>query len=808
MNKKNIFKDVIGIIIGIVIVSTTICLAEILLDSSSVNYNNSVSMLNATTVQDAIDEIYKKTIYTINFNNNGGTGTMDSITCRYGYDCELPANTFTNTDSFKGWSTVANGIIKYQDEDTVVDIITNSPNGNITLYAVWNITYNVVFTSSDTTNCPLDQNTYQTISNVIEGNVVNNTAIPNPTCTGYDFTGWVLSGDYDSSTAKYGTVSIPSTEWTNYNFGTYFKDLSSTGGTVTLTATFDLDTAVTGTKVKYYANGGVFTNNKLINRVGYQKGTTTVTKYSHTSNVDDTGLKNSDYGNSWTNANITGTDRGDTSKAHVITIDGATSLTVDVYYNGESISYDWVTVWAGSHPDYTAASNYSSGVSGGTQLGGSQSGSYTVNGNSLTSMGHSTFTISGDTVTFGFKSDGSVVGNGYGYYAIVTATVTGDYEVASGTYEEPTKNGLTFVGWYNSMTPTVGDEFNIENLSSDTSAYAGYGYTVTFNGNGNTGGSMSVKGCLPNQNCTLPKNTFEKTGYRLVGWSEVQDGSKVYDDEGTININQNKILYAVWEEAPSICVRATTLRTNGGKTFGTLAAANGSLAAGVALDCDLNGNGTYDERFYYVSDYYDTSTTNTFNSDIAVLIYYTNVSGGTTPTTSMTQYAYYGTSSSYNNYSGPSTSSGYAYAQLPTTSQWTNLAQWNGNSLSAVTRQIRNESGGTTSGNGSKNLPTFTYTNKAARFLTAQELSKGCNNLTIGSYTTGELDVCSYLMDNTYYANSTYTYGWWLETPRASYSDYVWGVYGFNRYVNNRDAYNGFGVRPAIEVLKSNIDMS
>ena len=54
------------------------------------------------------------------------------------------------------------------------------------------------------------------------------------------------------------------------------------------------------------------------------------------------------------------------------------------------------------------------------KYGGSQSGSYTVNGNSLTSMGHVTLTIPGDSVTFAFRSDSSGYGQGYGYYAIVT----------------------------------------------------------------------------------------------------------------------------------------------------------------------------------------------------------------------------------------------------------------------------------------------------------------------------------------------------------------------------------------------------
>ena len=133
-------------------------------------------------------------------------------------------------------------------------------------------------------------------------------------------------------------------------------------------------------------------------------------KYSHTSNISDDGTENGNYGNSWTNANITGTDRGDTSKAHVVTVAGASKLHVKIVYGGESSNYDWVCMWKGNYPTYTADS-YSSSVTG--KLGG---GSHTSSSNTKE------YDVDGDTVTFAFKSDGSGCGDGYGYYAVVTGT--------------------------------------------------------------------------------------------------------------------------------------------------------------------------------------------------------------------------------------------------------------------------------------------------------------------------------------------------------------------------------------------------
>ena len=150
-----------------------------------------------------------------------------------------------------------------------------------------------------------------------------------------------------------------------------------------------------------------------------------ITKYSHTSNVSDDGMQNSNYGNNWTNANITGTDRGDAGKAHVVTIPGADTLHVKIVYGGESANYDWVCMWAGSRPDYTAYSNYESSLT--RKLGG---GSHTSTSNTKE------YDVNGDTVTFSFRSDGSGYGDGYGYYAVITGT--GKAAETKGTYEVET----------------------------------------------------------------------------------------------------------------------------------------------------------------------------------------------------------------------------------------------------------------------------------------------------------------------------------------------------------------------------------
>ena len=177
----------------------------------------------------------------------------------------------------------------------------------------------------------------------------------------------------------------------------------------------------------------------------------------------------------------------------------------------------------------------------------------------------------------------------------------------------------------------------------------------------------------------------------------------------------------------------------------------------------------------------------TQDSNTAVLIYYNNVIGGL-PSNS-TSYAYDVNGNAYTN--GPITAKG----QLPTTSQWKNV------SLINTTRNITDEK-------NTVRKSAFSYEGYAARLLTVQEVSAGCE-VTVGSYTQGELSSkCKYLMENTKYSSSSLkTYGGWLESPRASGSNYAWYVYANYRHVNSNNVgnANSDGVRPAIEVLKSNI---
>lgn len=113
-------------------------------------YIDAAGKINASNM-DFTDEgiiLYAKwtpNTYTVSYNANGGTGTMEATTHRWGVGKTLTKLGFQNTGySFGGWNTKADGTgTTYSDQQSVVNL--TSKNGEtVTLYAMW--TKNVIVT--------------------------------------------------------------------------------------------------------------------------------------------------------------------------------------------------------------------------------------------------------------------------------------------------------------------------------------------------------------------------------------------------------------------------------------------------------------------------------------------------------------------------------------------------------------------------------------------------------------------------------------------------------------------------------------
>ncbi len=93
--------------------------------------------------------VWKGNEYTVKFNANGVTGTMEDESFTYGEEKALTANSFTRDGyTFVGWATTAGGTMRYTNQQSVKNLATS---GSVTLYAVWaENTYTVKVTVKQT----------------------------------------------------------------------------------------------------------------------------------------------------------------------------------------------------------------------------------------------------------------------------------------------------------------------------------------------------------------------------------------------------------------------------------------------------------------------------------------------------------------------------------------------------------------------------------------------------------------------------------------------------------------------------------
>ena len=154
--------------------------------------------------------------YTIAYDANGGTGSMDSHKVRIGNTAVLSAKTFTRTGyAFRNWNTKADGTgTTYEDGQQVTDIGANGET--VTLYAMWveDFRYTVAYNANGGTGSMESQE--------FQFGETKNLKTNEFTRTNYAFIGWNTKAD--------GTG-------TKYEEGQSVKNLAQTSGdTITLYA--------------------------------------------------------------------------------------------------------------------------------------------------------------------------------------------------------------------------------------------------------------------------------------------------------------------------------------------------------------------------------------------------------------------------------------------------------------------------------------------------------------------------------------------------------------------------------------------
>ena len=125
-----------------------------------------------------------------------------------------------------------------------------------------------------------------------------------------------------------------------------------------------------------------------------------------------------------------------------------------------------------------------------------------------------------------------------------------------------TRDGYTFVTW-NTQADCKGNavkpnsEWTLRGSSTLYACWAGNAQTLTYHGNGATGGNTAAQSGKTGDELTTNANGFTRDGYTFVRWDTAKDGSGTAYGEGKNGVSQYVIkpagndLYAIWKANPA-----------------------------------------------------------------------------------------------------------------------------------------------------------------------------------------------------------------------------------------------------------------
>ena len=504
--------------------------------SGAVQYSNWDYVTNLTETPKTIVNLYavwSAIKYTVKYNNNGGSGTMADSTFTYDAPQNLRKNAFTCSGyAFRGWaeSSSATAPVKYTDEQSVSNL-TATAGGTVNLYAAWIRTYTVKYNANNGSG-NMDDTAF------ISGEAQNLRANAF-TRTGYTFMGWAESSSatapvkytdgqsVNNLTATAGGAVYLYAVWRN-NY-TVKYDANSGSGTMADTA------FISGEAQNLRANAFTKTGYTFI---GWAESASGAVKYTDGQSVN----------------NLTAEGNG------IFTLYAVWRTNYTVIYNNNGGS----GTMASSLFTYGAAQNLRANAftkTGYTFTGWAESASGTVqytDGQSVLNLADA----AGDAVTL------------YAVWKANNYTVKYDANGGSGTmadtpfvYDVPqnlrtnafTRTGYIFRGWAASINGTVEytDGKSVNNLTATpggtVTLFAKWDntYTVKYNANGGSDGTMDDTAFTLGVPQNLRANAFTRTGYTFAGWAETASGAVKYaDGESVSNLTATPggtvNLYAKW----------------------------------------------------------------------------------------------------------------------------------------------------------------------------------------------------------------------------------------------------------------------
>lgn len=463
-------------------------------------------------------------------------------------DCWDSSQISKTNRTFYGWSANTDANDKDVPVADTMDRATLDANAETqitmparakTVYALWAInptlTYNVnAPATTKAPDAPASMTVpYNTAADDKSGWTVGDTG----KITGYSFDGWYTSptgGDkYDWSTKLTNDVTMYA-HWT-----------------------------ANGYTVKYDAGGGKGTmgDQKFTFDVPQNLSPNAFTRDGYTF----TGWKRADTGDSYTDgqqvSNLTSTPNG------IVT------MIAQWTPNPASINYD-PNPPTGRTPGGQGTANWT-GHTGDTQAIGANG--WTVDG--YTFIGWNT---SADGKGTAYAPGTTWTANGtltlYAQWTAGEASLTYDGNGATGGKTDPqtgktdekinvrdngfTRDGYTFVTW-NTQADCKGNavkpnsEWTLRGSSTLYACWAGNAQTLTYHGNGATGGNTAAQSGKTGDELTTNANGFTRDGYTFVRWDTAKDGSGTAYGEGKNGVSQYVMkpagndLYAIWKANPA-----------------------------------------------------------------------------------------------------------------------------------------------------------------------------------------------------------------------------------------------------------------
>lgn len=525
-------------------------------------------------------------INTLNFNANGGEGTMSAQEIVTDETASISANTFTRKGyTFVGWAESANGGVVYKD----CAEYTMGAESSYELFAVWVANRNeVVFDGNGATGGSMES---QFISTDSSASLTENTF----TKTGYTFAGWATSAGGE----------VVYADGADYAMGTAAQ--------YTLYAVWE----ATEYSIRYYTNGGIAEGNPSVYtiedddivlnipaRAGYRFAGWTGTGLSEPTltviiEMGSTGSR--EYTANWeANANnIVFNANGGKGEmtAQSIKTDETAPLFPNSFARDGYMFAGWATS-ADGEVEYSDGANYTMGTESEYTLyavwkavnysisyelnGGVAEGNpdfYTIESQSFTLNApvRAGYTFAGWTGTDIENATKvvTVIQGSWGdreYTAVWMANQNKIiFNVNGGEGKMPeqmistdssapltenvfTRAGYTFAGWATSPEGDVVYADCSDYLMGTESQYNLYAVwspnlnNIIFDGNGADGGEMGDISAHTDEVIMLPENTFERTGHTFVGWATEQNGEVVYENgvQYTVGTEAVYTLYAVW----------------------------------------------------------------------------------------------------------------------------------------------------------------------------------------------------------------------------------------------------------------------